>query len=121
MCLRPKRRRHGLYRRAQADLPWQRHPVAPHVRVGRFRRVNPTGMRRTVSEHLSNVAAAYGHRFFRLGEVQGHLGSALYGEAEALLTQRPAIPISPDTMLRMVRTLPPAPAPDRAIGIDEWV
>jgi transposase len=117
VCRRPSRRGHGVYERILADLPWQGHPVRLRVRVRRFRCANPACVRRTFGEPLPTVAAAYAHRSRRLGEVQGHLGFALGGEAGARL----AIPLSPDTLLRMVRrTPPPAPALARVIGIDEW-
>ena len=121
VCQRPSRRRHGGYVRALADLPWQGYPVCLRVRVRRFRCTNPACTRATFSESLSTVAAAYAHRSRRLCEVQGHLGFALGGEAGAHLAQRLAIPVSPDTLLRIVRASQlPAPAPARVIGIDEW-
>lgn len=98
-----------------------RSPGALARAVGRFRCANPACERRTFSEPLSTVAAAYAHRSRRLGAVQGHLGFALGGEAGARLAQRLALPLSPDTLLRMVRrTPPPAPTPARVIGIDKW-
>ncbi|WP_414476148.1 transposase family protein [Microvirga sp. M2] len=67
VCQRPSRRRHGVYERALADLPWQGRAVRLLVRVGRFRCANPACTRRTFSEPLSTVAAAYAHRSRRLG------------------------------------------------------
>jgi transposase len=121
-CQRSPRRPHGVYERILADLPWQGYPVRLRlrVRVRRFRCTNPACERRTFSEPLS-TAAAYARRSRRLSEVQGHLGFALGGEAGARLAQRLAIPVSPDTLLRSIRTSPsPAPATARVIGIDEW-
>ena len=90
------------------------------VRVRRFRCTNPACSRRTFSVPIPTVAAAYAQRSRRLGEVQGHLGFALGGEAGARLAQRLAMPLSPDTLLRIVRANSlPAPAPARVIGIDE--
>lgn len=120
-CQRPSHRRHGVYERSLADLPWQGYRVHLRVRVRRFRCTNPACVRRTFSEQIPTVAAPYTHRSRRLDEVQGHLGFALGGEAGARLAQRLAIPLSPDTLLRIVRASPPpAPAPARVIGIDEW-
>jgi transposase len=121
VCQRPSHRRHGFYERTLADLPWQGRPVRLRVRVRRLWCANPACPRRTFSEPLPTVTAAYARRSQRLGEVHGHLGFALGGEAGARLVQRLAIPISPDTLLRIVRASPlPAPAMARVIGIDEW-
>jgi transposase len=120
-CQGPSYRRHGCYERTLADLPWQGCPVRLRVRVRRLCCTNPTCTRRTFSEPLPTVAAAYARRSLRLGELQRHLGLALGGEAGARLAQRLSIPLSPDTLLRIVRRSPPsAPVTARVIGIDEW-
>ena len=54
-------------------------------------------------------------------DLQRHLGLALGGEAGARLSQRLAMPTSPDTLLRLAgatgRGTPPAP---RVLGVDDW-
>lgn len=120
-CRCPSHCRHSVYERILADLPWQGRAVRLRVRVRRFRCANPACTRRTFGELLATIAGSYARRSSRLGEVQRHLGFALGGEAGARLAQRLAIPLSPDTLLRIVRASPPpAPAPARVIGIDEW-
>jgi hypothetical protein len=57
----------------------------------------------------------------RLGDIQRHIGLALGGEPGSRLADRLAMPVSGDTLLRLIRAsaLEP-PAPPRIIGIDEW-
>jgi transposase len=120
-CQEVSRRPHGSYERTLADLPWQGRPVLLRLRLRRLACTNPACKRRTFCEPVPGVAAAYARRSRRLGDVQRHLGLALGGEAGARLARRLAMPLSPDTLLRMVcSTAPAAPAPPRVIGIDEW-
>jgi hypothetical protein len=68
------------------------------------------------------VAQAGARRNHRLGDLQHHLGLALGGEAGARLAVRLGLPVSPDTLLRLVRGRASAQA-DRApwvLGIDDW-
>lgn len=57
----------------------------------------------------------------RLGDIQRHIGLALGGEPGSRLAARLAMPVSGDTLLRLIRAsaLEP-PAPPRVVGIDEW-
>lgn len=114
VCRTPSRR-HGFYERILADLPWQGRPVRLRVHVRRFRCTNPACTRRTFSEPLPIVAAAYARRSQRFGQVQGHLGFALSGEAGDRQALSLAIPLSPDTLLRIVRASPP-PTPASSPG-----
>ncbi len=57
----------------------------------------------------------------RLGEIVHHLGLALGGHSAASFAQRLRLPVSNDTLLRVVRRRgAPAFVPPQAIGIDDW-
>ena len=77
----------------------------------------------TFAEQLGLVAPASARRTARLGDLQRHVAFALGGEAAARLTERLAIPTSPDTLLRMAakpvvpETPPPTP---KVLGVDDW-
>ncbi len=60
-------------------------------------------------------------RTVRLGYVQRHIGLALGGAPGSRLAGRLAMPVSGDTLLRMIRTgaLAPSPPP-HVIGVDDW-
>jgi len=58
--------------------------------------------------------AAYSRRSHRLAEIQRHVGMALGGAAGGRLARRLALPVSRDTLLRLVRrsaSVPPSSAP----------
>ena len=120
-CRAPSRLRHGHYERTLADLPWQGRPVHLRVRLRRLVCRNPTCPRQTFSESLPEVARPHARRSERLRDVQRHLGLALGGEPAARLARRLAMPVSADTLIRLVRAapMPIYPAP-RVIGLDEW-
>jgi transposase len=96
-------RLHSRYRRLLSDLPWQGRPVTLHVHARRFRCLNLACPRQTFAERLSGTAFAAARRTERLGDLQGHLGLALGGEAGQRLAERLTMPISADTLLRMTR------------------
>jgi transposase len=57
----------------------------------------------------------------RLGDIQRHIGFALGGEPGSRLAVRLSMPVSGDTLLRLIQTasIEPYPPP-RVAGIDEW-
>jgi transposase len=114
-------RLHSRYQRRVADLPWQGRAVVLRIGLRRLRCANPRCARQTFSEGLPGIAPAYARRSERLHLIQRHIGLALGGAAGARLATRLALPVSADTLLRMVSTMaaPAAPTP-RVIGIDEW-
>ena len=122
-CGQSSRRLHSLYPRALRDLPWQGRPAMIRVTARRFRCLNSACTRKTFAEQLGPVAPASARRTARLGELQRHVAFALGGEAAARLTERLAIPTSPDTLLRMaaktvvLETPPPTP---KVLGVDDW-
>ncbi len=124
-CGVASRRIHSVYRRVLYDLPWQGRPVTIRVAARRFRCPNRTCSRRTFAERLSGVMALSSRRTGRLRDLQRHLALALGGEAGARLAARLAIPVSPDTLLRLAsarsRDEPsPTPPPPRVLGVDDW-
>lgn len=120
-CQTPSRRHHGHYERTLADLPWQGRPVRLRLRLQRFHCPNVTCPRRTFSENAHDVARPHARRCERLRELQRHLALALGGTPAARLAQRLAMPVSGDTLLRLVRAAPlPAYPEPRVVGIDEW-
>ena len=120
-CGRFSSRTHSHYTRTLADLPYQGRPVAIHVRARRFRCTTVDCPRRVFAEQLPLVAAPRARRSQRLGDIQRHIGLAVGGEPGARLTHRLAMPVSGDTLLRLIRGARwEAPEAPRVIGIDEW-
>ena len=122
-CAMPSRRVHSRYRRVLADLPWQGRPVTLRIDARRFRCLNPACRRQTFAERLAGAAPVAARRTGRLGDLQGHLARALGGEAGRRLAERLAMPISADTLLRLVCKASnddrPPPTP-RVLAVDDW-
>ena len=120
-CRSSAGRKHGHCERTLADLPWQGRSVRLRLRLRRFRCANPACPRRTFSESVGDVAVAHARRSERLRVLQRHLGLALGGAPAARMAHRLAMPVSGDTLVRLVRAapLPTQPEP-RIVGIDEW-
>jgi zinc-finger of transposase IS204/IS1001/IS1096/IS1165 len=98
-------RRHSSYSRRLADLPWQGRRVELRLRVRRFRCPNTDCPRRVLAERLPEVTVPMARRTLRLRDVQQDLGLALGGEPGSRLARRLAMPLSPDTVLRLIRAI----------------
>ena len=121
LCRRPSRRVHSRYLRQLGDLPWQGRVGQLELQVRRFRCSAPGCPRRVFAERLPGVALLRVRRTARLAEAQRRIAFSAGGEAGARLASQLAMPVSGDTLLRLIRTapLPAAPTP-RVIGIDDW-
>src|SRR3954467_1140149 len=120
-CGRASRAVHSRYRRRPADRPALGRAVGGELRVRRVYCRNAACARRTFAERLPGLLGPRARRTGRLAEAQGRVGVARGGEAGARLLRRLARPVSPDTVLRLVRGLPPPePEPPRVVGVDDW-
>jgi transposase len=120
-CRRPSRRVHSRYVRRLGDLPWQGRAGCLELQVRRFRCSAPGCPRRVFAEHLPDVALPRVRRTARLAEAQRRIALSAGGEAGARLASRLAMPVSGDTLLRLIRTAPlPATPVPRVLGIDDW-
>ena len=121
LCRRPSRRVHSCYVRRLGDLPWQDRVGQLDLQVRRFRRDASECPRRIFTERLPAVALPRVRRTARLAEAQRRIALSSGGEAGARLAVRLAMPVSGDTLLRLIRTAPlPATPTPRVIGIDDW-
>ena len=118
-CGHASTRVHSTYWRTFKDLPWQDRAVTWRVRVRRFRCRHCPG--RTFAERVPGFAGIKARRSDRLAAAQADIGLVLGGEAGARLSRRLAMPVSGDTVLRLVRRrgVEPCPPP-RVVGIDDW-
>ena len=112
---------HSHYLRTLADLPWQGRAVSIQVRARRFRCMHVGCPRRIFTERLPAVAPPRARRTARLGSIQRQIGFALGGEPGSRLAAQLSMPLSGDTLLRLIRKaeLEPHPPP-RVAGIDDW-
>jgi transposase len=121
VCRRRSRRVHSRHIRRLGDLPWQGRVGRLELQVRRFRCSAPGCPRRVFAERLPAVAPPRARRTARLAEAQRRIALSAGGEAGARLASRLAMPVSGDTLLRLIQTapVPVAPAP-RVVGIDDW-
>ena len=122
LCGAASRRVQSHYVRRPSDLPCAGRRVRLRLLVRRFRCSVPSCQRQVFAERFGTmVLAERARRTERLEEVVHHLGLALGGRPGAGFAQRLMLPVSNDTLLRVVRrrTLPRT-EPLTVIGIDDW-
>ena len=114
---------HSRYERRLLDLPSHGRSVHLLVRVRRFRCGNRDCQRRIFGEPLpDSIALRAARRTSRLEAVVHHLGIALGGRPAASLAQRLMLPVSKDTLLRVVRRRARPTGTDavNVLGIDDF-
>ena len=122
ICGSPSARVHSTYRRSLADLPSHGRAVRINLATRRFRCVLTTCSRRIFAERLAATGAhPFARRTHRLEGIVHHLGLALGGRPGQSFARRLLLPVSKDTLLRVVRrrAVRSATAP-RVVGIDDW-
>ena len=121
LCRRPSFRAHSRYSRHLGDLPWQGRVGELHLQGRRFRCATADCPRCIFAERLSTVAAPRVRRIHRLAKAQRAIALSAGGNPDARLSTRLAMPVSGDTLLRLIRAVPVEPAlTPRVIGIDDW-
>lgn len=113
---------HSRYVRTLADLPSQGAAVSLQLRTRRFRcRTIGCPVKIFAEQFDPTVAQRFGRRTERLEGIVHHIGLALGGRPGQRTAARLVLPVSRDTLLRVVRrrALPTDGAP-RVIGIDDW-
>jgi transposase len=111
------------YERRLLDLPTHGRSVHLLVRVRRFRCGNRTCQRRLFGEPPPDSTARRAtKRTSRLEAIVRHLAVALGGCPAASLARRLKLPVSKDTLLRVVRrrALPVGAGTVRVLGIDDF-
>jgi transposase len=113
---------HSRYHRRIADLPLAGRPVKLIATVRRFRCDAVRCGRSIFTERFADgTVAPWARRTGRLDGLVHHLGLALGGRPAASFARRLMVPVSNDTLLRVVRRrgCPPV-TPPAVIGIDDW-
>lgn len=121
-CGRTSERIHSRYHRHLADLPMAGKPVRLVVRARRFHCDTVLCGRRIFAERFdAEVLAPWARRTARRDHIVHHLGLALGGRPAASFARRLMLPVSNDTLLRVVRRRGYRPfVPPTVIGIDDW-
>lgn len=116
---------HSHYQRTLADLPLAKVPVCLRLHVRRFYCDNPACPKHTFSETVPDLVAPFARRTLRLANEQRQLGLDVGGEVGARTAKRQGMPVSGDTILRLVRrtSAEQAEQPVRTpvkLGIDDF-
>ena len=112
---------HSRYLRRPADLPMAGRPVRLVVVARRVRCGAASCERGIFAERFAaNTLAPRARRTARLDCLVHHLGLALGGRPAASFARRLMLPVSNDTLLRVVRRRGTPPPPPRVVGIDDW-
>src|SRR5271156_1241948 len=121
-CGTVSRRVHSHYRRRVTDLPLSGRSVQLVVIARRFRCDAVLCGRQIFTERFADgVLAPSARRTMRLDCIVHHLGLALGGRPAAGFAKRLMLPVSKDTLLRVVRRRSRPPTDQlKVIGIDDW-
>ena len=113
---------HSRYQRRLADLPFANKPVRIVLLARRFHCDAVLCGRRIFAERFDEkLLAPWGRRTARLDDVVYRLGVVLGGRPAASFARRLMLPVSNDTLLRVVRRRGSARfVPPTVIGIDDW-
>lgn len=121
LCGQSSTRVHSWYQRKLADLPWQGLTVSICWRNRKFFCDNRACPRRVFTERLPEVTRPYSRKTCRMAVVLAALGFACGGEGGARLAERLAVPVSADSLLRIIRqTVLPEIHTPRVVGVDDW-
>lgn len=111
---------HDRYRRRPMDLPWRGRMARLIVTVRRFRCTNDSCSRHTFAEDFGEVLPRYARRTKEATEFLVEMAVKAGGEEGARLASAAGLPVSPDTLLRLIRRidLPDLSTP-RVLGVDD--
>ncbi|MCE7030952.1 ISL3 family transposase [Jiella avicenniae] len=120
-CSSPARRVHSRYVRRVADLPSAGRPVRLRLITRRFRCDVRTCRRKIFAERFGEAVPERARRTGRMECIVHHLGLALGGRPAASFAERLMMPVSNDTLLRVVRRRAPRRNDSlTAVGIDDF-
>ncbi|MEU0817477.1 ISL3 family transposase [Streptomyces mirabilis] len=112
---------HGSYLRFPRDLPTAGKFVVVSLRVRRFVCAEESCPRRTFVEQVPGLTRRFGRQTERLRSTLVSVGLALAGRAGARMAGTFGAPVSRNTLLRLVTSLPEPPiAAPRVVGVDEY-
>lgn len=120
-CGRWSGRIHGSYLRFPRDLPTAGMFVVVSLRVRRFVCAEDSCPRKTFAEQVPGLTRRFGRRTERLRSTLVSVGLALAGRAGVRMAEVFGVPVSRNTLLRLITSLPDPPAPTpRVVGVDEY-
>ncbi len=113
---------HSRYGRSLGDLPAHGRRLGIRLLARRFRCRNAACERRVFTERFGpDLIQAHARRTSRLGVLTHAIALALGGRPGERLAERLSMPVSADTLLRLLRRrATPTPSDIRVVGIDDF-
>jgi transposase len=109
------------YRRCPADLSCFGFVIRLSLLVRRFFCDNPSCYYRTFAEQFPSLLSPHARRTSRLATRQQQVAFEVGGEAGARILSWLGMPVSPDTLIRLVRAAPePEVTIPHVLGVDDW-
>jgi transposase len=111
---------HDRYQRHPADLPWRGYRVQLAVTVRRFRCRNPACARATFAEDFGPALPHYARHTADARTLLVQFAQRAGAEGGAQLAHKAGLPVSPDTLLRLLRqTAHASPCAPRVLSLDD--
>jgi transposase len=120
-CGGESRRQHSRYERHPLDLPWLGKTVRMRVHTRRWFCDTPSCSRRIFAERFDGALAHYARRTHGTTDLLTTFAMQAGGEGGARLARKAGVPISPDTLLRLLHALVDADQVHgpRVLGVDD--
>src|SRR5438067_1633491 len=120
-CGELSRRQHSRYERHPLDLPWRGKIVRMRVHSRRWFCDTPSCPRKIFAERFDGALARYARRTNSATELLTTFALQAGGEGGARLARKAGVPISPDTLRRILNSLTDADAHrgPRVLGVDD--
>ncbi len=120
VCGTLSRRQHSSYQRRPLDLPWRGAIVRLHVRTRRWFCDDQTCPRKIFAERFDGALARYARRTVVADDLLKTFALQAGGEGGARLARKAGVPVSPDTLLRLLRAIQDRAVPTpRVLGVDD--
>lgn len=121
LCQSISKSPHSRYIRRIADLPWHGVAVRLELHSRKFRCRNEVCRRKVFCQRLPKVVQYYGRKTIRLTSVLTLLAFALGGEAGARTASKLNLPVSGDTLLKLMRRRNESSnLPVKVLGVDDF-
>jgi transposase len=112
---------HSCHVRNVADSPAHGRRIELLIHLRRFFCASPDCPRQTFSEQVPDLMSRRSRKTCQLVSSLHAIGLVAGGEAGARLAAALSMPVSPDTLLRLIRKIPAAAvATPRMLGVDDW-
>ena len=119
-CGELSRRQHSRYERHPLDLPWRGETVRMRVHSRRWFCDTPTCPRKIFAERFDGALARYARRTDATTDLLTTFALQAGGEGGARLARTAWVPVSPDTLLRLLRAIQDQAVPTpRVLGVDD--